>query len=293
MGIIITGAAGHLGRQVAEFALESADPADLILVTRRPDALADLAARGAVVRHGDFDDPATLPGAFAGGTRMLLISTDAVGQRVAQHRAAIDAAVAAGVAHVLYTSVVNPATDGPLGIVATDHDATERALRDSGLTWTMLRNSVYSDFLVPPAQAALAHGAHVTNAGDGRVGYVTREDCARAAAAVLTGTGHENVVYDITGPEAVDADRLAAAFAAAGGAPVAVQRVDDATFEGILVDAGTPAPMAAVLAAFGRATREGLLDVVSPAVRDLTGRGPAPLDGVRAAGLAAAAGADG
>lgn len=285
MKLVITGAAGTLGRQVAETVLEQATATDVILVTRRPEALADLAARGADVRAGDFDDPASLPAAFAGGERMLLISTDALGDRIRQHTAAIRAAAEAGVRHVIYTSVPNPRADGPLGLVGTEHDGTERALRDSGLAWTMLRNSIYADFLVPPAQAALAHGVHVTNAGDGAVGYVAREDCARAAAAVLMGTGHEGRVYDITGPEAADARRLAGAFAAAGGTPVDVQVVDDDAFVSLLVGAGTPAPMARVLADFGRASREGLLDVASPAVRDLTGREPLSIDAVLAAGL--------
>lgn len=288
MGIVITGAAGHLGRQVAELVLEEADPADVILVTRRPEAIADLAERGAQVRHGDFDDPASLPAALAGGTRMLLISTDAIGSRIAQHTAAIHAARRAGVRHVVYTSVTNPAQDGPLGIVSTEHEGTERALRESGLTWTMLRNSVYSDFLVAPAQAALARGAHVTNAGDGRVGYVAREDCGRAAAAVLLTDGHEGVAYDITGPDAVDPRALAAAFSEAGGAPVAVSPVDDAAYVQILVDAGTPAEMAGVLADFGRAAREGVLDVASTAVRDLTGRDPLSVAAVLRDGLAGA-----
>ncbi len=286
MKLIITGAAGTLGRQVARIALDSVAAEDLILVTRRPEALADLAARGADVRAGDFDDPASLAAAFAGGERMLLISTDNIGDRLRQHRAAISAAAEAGVGHVLYTSVPNPRTDGPLGIVGTEHDGTERALRDSGMAWTMLRNSIYADFLVPPAQAALAHGVHITNAGDGAVGYVAREDCARAAAAVLVGSGHENRVYDITGPEAVDAERLAAAFARAGGVPIAVQQVDDDALVSVMVGAGTPPPMARVLADFGRATREGLLGVASSAVRDLTGREPLSVDAVLAAGLA-------
>ena len=118
------------------------------------------------MRAGDFDDPASLPAAFAGGERMLLISTDTIGRRVAQHTAAIEAAAAAGVRHVLYTSITNPAVDGPAGIVATEHHGTETALRASGMRWTMLRNSIYADVLADAARAALAHGVHLTNAGD-------------------------------------------------------------------------------------------------------------------------------
>src|ERR1700754_1253725 len=115
MSVIVTGAAGHLGRLVVEALLERAAPEELILVTRRPAALRELRERGADVRYGDFDAPASLPGAFAGGDRMLRISTDAMGRRVRQHRAAIDAADAAGVRHVVFTSIVNPVAGNPIG----------------------------------------------------------------------------------------------------------------------------------------------------------------------------------
>ena len=125
MTVLIPGASGKLGRRTAELVLERHDRPELILVTRHPDAIADLARRGAVVRSGDFTDQASLPGAFAGADRMLLISTDAFGEeRLAQHRAAIDAARGAGVRHVAYTSFVNPTASNPAAIVP-DHRASE------------------------------------------------------------------------------------------------------------------------------------------------------------------------
>jgi NAD(P)H dehydrogenase (quinone) len=132
MAVVVTGAAGQLGRLVAESLLEQVSPGELILVTRSPDAIADLALRGADVRHGDFDDPDGLPAAFAGGERMLLISASVIGQRIGQHRAAIDAAVAAGVRSVAYTSGINPSDSNP-GAAFVDHRATEEHARVSGL----------------------------------------------------------------------------------------------------------------------------------------------------------------
>src|SRR3981189_2332297 len=133
MSVIVTGAAGHLGRLVAEQLLERLPPEDLILVPRRPRALRQLGARGADVRYGDFDDPASLRDAFAGGRRMLLISTDAIGRRIRHHRAAIDAAKRAGVGHVVFTSIVSPVAGNPTGANALEPGRTEAMLHRSGL----------------------------------------------------------------------------------------------------------------------------------------------------------------
>ena len=150
MSVIVTGAAGHLGRLVAGQLLERLAPEDLILVTRRPEALRELGARGADVRYGDFDDPTSLSDAFAGGRRMLLISTDAMGRRVRQHRAAIDAAAAAGVGHVVFTSHVNPVPGNPIGAIAREPGTTEAMLHRSGLAWTVLRFGSFAELQIRP-----------------------------------------------------------------------------------------------------------------------------------------------
>ncbi|HEY4098618.1 MAG TPA: SDR family oxidoreductase [Baekduia sp.] len=290
MSLVITGASGHLGARAAELLLEhdGVEPADVVLVTRNPDRLAALAARGVTVRAGDFDDPSTLPAAFAGGNRLLLVSTDGVGRRVAQHRAAIEAARDAGVSLIAYTSIPNPSEENPAG-VATEHRETEQALRDSGVAWTLLRNALYAEYRIPEAQGAVATGKFQHNLGDGRSAFVSREDCAAAAAAVLAGGDeHANKVYDITGPALLGATELAEIYAAVGGVPVVAEAVDDATFAAGLVAAGVPAEAAPFLATFGAAIREGQLDQLSTAVLDLTGRAPRPLRDVVAEAAAAA-----
>src|ERR1700745_3953117 len=145
MRVIVTGASGQLGRLAAEQLLGRLSPEELILVTRPPHALADLAERGVEVRHGDFDEPASLAEAFAGGDRMLLISTMAVGHRVEQHQNALEAAAAAGVRHVAYTSTTNPVVGHPCGEVVEDHRLTEELLHGDGLAWTVLRNAAYAE----------------------------------------------------------------------------------------------------------------------------------------------------
>jgi NAD(P)H dehydrogenase (quinone) len=285
MSIVVTGAAGHLGRRVVEHLLETVEPSALVLVTRRPDALADLAARGVDVREGDFDAPATLAAAFAGGERLLLISTDALGRRVEQHRAAVDAAVAAGVRSIAYTSMINPSHSNPAA-VASEHRETEEAIRASGLEWTFLRNAIYAEMAVGSTEAVLAGGRLVSNAGDGRNGYVAREDCAAAAAAVLTTDGHAGKAYDITGPEALSATDVAALLSELAGRVVEPVLLDDDAWVAAMVEhAGMPEAFARLYATFGRAMRDGYAAPVSTAVQDLTGRPPRPAREVLEAAL--------
>jgi len=275
MSLVITGASGHLGRRTAELLLDRLDdPARLVLVTRRPDAVADLADRGAHVRAGDFDDPASLETAFAGAERVLIISTDRVGERLAGHRNAIAAAKAAGATHISYTSIPNPGPANPAGVVA-DHAATEEALRDSGVAWTALRNALYAEYRIPEAQAAIADGVLRHNQGTGRTAYVSREDCAAAAAVVLAGgAAHDGKAYDITGPELLGAEDLSALYAEIGGTPVqAIELSDDELAAGIAA-AGLPEPIAELLASFGTAIRGGHLAQRSDDVQLLTGRPP-------------------
>jgi NAD(P)H dehydrogenase (quinone) len=277
MSIIVTGASGKLGRLVAEHLMVRLAPEELVLVTRHPAALSELATLGVEVRHGDFDDPATLPKAFAGGRRMLLISTDAIGRRVAQHRAAMHAAAAAGVGHVVYTSHVSPVEGNPIGEIAAENAQTEAALREHGFTWTVLRFGSFAELQVQPASMAVAAGKLVSNAGDGRIVPVSRHDCAEAAAVVLTTDGHEARTYEITGPESLSQRDLAGLLAEVSGRAVRVVRVGDNMLTWGMTRCGVPKPVARAVTAFGRAIREGYFDVLDPAFEDLVGRPPRSL----------------
>ncbi|MFJ9389625.1 SDR family oxidoreductase [Nocardioides sp. NPDC101246] len=276
MTIAITGASGQLGRLVADQLLATLDPAEVVLLTRDPAKLADYAERGADVRAADFGKPEELADAFAGVERVLLISTDVVGARVEGHRAAIDAAAKAGVRHIAYTSVPEPTADNPAGVVP-DHAATEDALRESGVAWTMLRNNLYADMQVDSVAQAAAAGQLVTNIGDGAAAYVTRADCAAVAAGVLTGEGHEGKAYDVTGPHAYTAADLAELATQRSGKPVEVVQVDDEAYTAGLVSAGLPDFIAPLLTSFGTATRLGKLATVTDVVEQVGGRKPTPL----------------
>jgi NAD(P)H dehydrogenase (quinone) len=277
MSVIVTGAAGHLGRLVAEQLLERLPPDELVLVTRRPEALRELRARGVEVRYGNFDHPASLRDAFAGGSRMLLISTDAVGRRVSQHRAAIDAAAKAGVGHVVFTSIVNPVPANPIGANAREPGKTEAMLQRSGLAWTMLRFGTFAELVLPPAATAVRNRRLITNNGGGRIVPVSRRDCAEAAAITLTTDGHIGKTYAITGPQALSSTDLAELYADLSGQPVKVLQLSDTMLTSVLIGIGTPMPIALSITAFGRAVRLGYFDVADPAFERLSGHAPVAL----------------
>ena len=277
MSIIVTGAAGHLGRLVAERLLERLSPADVVLVSRRPEALHELRARGAEVRHGDFDDPASLTDAFAGGSRMLLISTDAIGRRVSQHRAAIEAAAKAGVGHVVFTSIVSPVAGNPIGANAWEQGKTEALLGRCGLGWTVLRFGSFAELQLPPAATAVKNRWLITNGEGGRIVPVSRLDCAEAAAITLTTDGHAGKTYEITGPQALAPSDLAEIYSELSGQQVKVLQLSDTMLTRVLVGIGTPVLTAWGIAAYGRAVRQGYFDLIAPAFEVLTGHRPVAL----------------
>jgi NAD(P)H dehydrogenase (quinone) len=258
--IIVSGASGQLGNLTVQALLARGVAArNLILVSRTPETLAEFAKLGAVTRFGDFATPESLPAAYAGGTRMLLISIGGgAGPRVAAHTRAIDAAIAAGVKHIAYTSYLGISGGERTGLAA-DHYQTEEILKQRRVAWTMLRNSIYADGLVEQAAQLVAAGRAVVPPAESKIGYVTREDCAAAAAAVLSPPGHENKVYDITGPGLVGQRELAETAAAVTGRKIE------------LVAPAADAPAA-------RGLGGPALAVTSTHVRDLTGR---PATGLR------------
>jgi NAD(P)H dehydrogenase (quinone) len=277
MRIIVTGAGGRLGRLVAAALLELVAPADVVLVTRRPEGLLDFRSRGADVRYGDFDNPASLADAFAGAERMLLISSDALGRRVRQHRAAIDAATAAGVAHVVFTSIVNPVRWNPTGDIAWEVGRTELLLHRSDLAWTVLRFGSFAELQVPPAATAIQNRQLVLNFGKGRIVPISRRDCAHAAAVTLTTEGHLGKTYHITGAESFSQEDLAELFSELSAQRVRLVPLTDAMLTSLLVGIGTPATSAWSITAYGRAVRQGYFDVIDPTFERLTGVRPVPL----------------
>jgi NAD(P)H dehydrogenase (quinone) len=290
MAIIVTGATGAFGRTATALLLDEIPPQELILTTRKPEQLADLAARGVQVRKADFDHPEGLACAFSGGDRMLLISTARVGTRVGQHENAVKAAVKAGVRHIVYTSVMSADKPDNPAIVKLDHRATEEIIEKSGAKWTFLRDSQYAEAIafavIPPA---LASGRLPDNCHDGAIAFVSRDDCVACAVGALTQPGHENKAYDITGPELLSFPKAAAMASALAGRPIQYIPVSDdemfAYFDSLGIprhasDDPTAGPIpwcSEDMVTFGKSIREGFFNVITNHVELLTGRRPRPL----------------
>jgi NAD(P)H dehydrogenase (quinone) len=272
--IVVSGASGKLARDAIVALLErGVKLVDLVLVTRTPENLTSFSSNGAAVRLGDFDRPETLDAAFAGGRQLLLVSTNSDGDRVAEHTNAIFAARKAGIRHIVYTSFVNATTDNP-SLIAREHQLTEQALMKSGVPYTILRNQLYMDRLVAEAAQAIKTGDLYTNSAHGKWAPVARQDCATAAAIVLTTPGHEGKVYDITGPELISYQDFARTIDEVTGKRVRVVDVDDATFVARAVQAGVPEATAKLNASFGLATRMNSLNMRNEALQILLGQKP-------------------
>ena len=275
--IIISGASGGLAGEAIQALLErGVKLADLVLVTRTPEKLSSYEANGAVVRLGDFDKPSTLDAAFAGGRQLLLISTNGAGDRVAQHTTAIIAARKAGIRHIVYTSFTNATSDNA-SLIARDHQLTEDALAKSGVAYTILRNQLYMDGLLADAAKAMKTGDLYTNAARGKWAPVARQDCATAAAVVLTTSGHDGKTYDITGPDLINHQEFGKLVAEITGKRVRVIEMTDAAYLQHVMQGGTPEALAKLDASFGVAVRANSLNIKSEALKILLGRKPVSL----------------
>ena len=273
--LVVTGASGKLGKLVIHELL-ARGTSNIIATTRTPDSLAEFAAKGVDVRMADFKNPATLPDAFKGGTRLLLISTLDVGSRVPQHGAAVEAANAAGVQHVIYTSWPDP--QHSVAAVSPDHAGTEELILKSGLKYTFLGNYSYSELLMFSLPKALKGGTLYGAAGTGRAAYVTRQDCAYAAAGVLEHAAlHENKRYRISGPKAYSRTELAALVSEITGKKLSYVDLPPEDFKKALVQAGMPEGFAQMFLSFELAIKGGEIESVTQAVEELSGHSPVSL----------------
>ena len=277
MTIAITGATGSLGRLVIDELLSRVDADRVVALVRDTSKAADLAARGVQVRAFDYDRPDALAPALEGVDRLLLISGNAVGQRVPQHAAVIDAAKAAGVSFVAYTSVLHADTAKTL-VVAPEHVETERLLAEAPFTVALLRNGWYSENLVEAARQAAASGVLLTNASDGKQCTAPRTDYAAAAAVVLTAEAAEAATYELAGDAGVTQDEFAQIVGELAGAPVEVQHLTADAHRAALAAAGLPEAVIGFLVSTDTAIADGeLADPEPGTLSRLIGRPTTPL----------------
>jgi NAD(P)H dehydrogenase (quinone) len=284
MSVVITGATGHLGHLVVESLLDSGVPAaEIVAAGRDLSKVKDLADRGVPVRAIDYGDPASLRAAFAAADSVLLVSSSEVGHRAEQHQHVIDAAADAGVGLLGYTSIANAGTAAMR--LAAEHQATEAALRASGLPFVLLRNSWYLENYTAQLGSIVQHGAVFGSAGQGRVSAATRADYAAAAAAMLTAGGQAGQVYELGGDQAFTLAELAAEISAQAGREISYRDLPAAEYTQVLTGAGLPEPYAATLADSDLGLARGELLVDSGDLRRLIGRPTTPLRDAIAAAL--------
>jgi len=255
--IVVTGATGHLGRLVIAALLKKVPAPTIVAAMRNAEKARNIAALGVKVRYADYNEPLTWDDILKGADKVLLISSSEVGQRARQHRSVIDAAKRAGVKLLAYTSVLRADTS-PLGLAA-EHKETEAMIRASGIPFTLLRNSWYTENYTAGIAGILAQGAMYGCAGEGRIASAGRIDYAEAAAAVLTEENQAGQVYELAGDTAYTRAELAAEISRQSGKNIGYVNMSEAEYRDVLMKAGLPVPVAAMLADSDTGVSKGAL----------------------------------
>ncbi len=272
--IAITGATGQLGRLVINELLKKVPASEVIAAVRSPEKAADLKALGVTLRTADYSKPETLLSAFSGVEKVLLISSSEIGQREAQHKAVIDAAKAAGVKFIAYTSLLHADTS-PLGL-GVEHRATEALLKASGVPFALLRNGWYTENYAASIAPALAHHAFIGSVGEGRIASASREDYAAAAAEVISRNDQAGKVYELAGDDNYTLAEFSAEIAKQSGEQVDYINLPPAEFEAALKGAGLPEGLAELLADSDAGAAKGGLFDDSRTLSKLIGRPTTP-----------------
>ncbi|MFS0777554.1 SDR family oxidoreductase [Neobacillus sp. 3P2-tot-E-2] len=276
MKILVTGATGKLGSKVVESLLKSVPASNLVVSVRNPEKAEGLRNLGVEVRQGDFDHPQNLDHTFKGIDRLLIISADGDNEtRIQQHTNAVQAAERAGVKFIAYTSLAN-ATESK-NLMAPPHVATEAAIIKTGIPYSFLRNNWYLENEIGSIQGAIAGAPWVTSAGEGKVGWALQQDYADAAAAVLVGNGHENTVYELSGP-LLTQEELASALGNVLGKEIPVQQVSDEKYAEIMKGIGLPDFVIPIVVGIQESIRNGSLEVESNDFEQVLGRPVTPIN---------------
>jgi len=272
--IAITGATGQLGRLTIASLLTKIAPSQIVALARDPAKASDLSAQGVIVRKADYDDQASLDVALQGVDKVLLISSNEIGQRNRQHAAVIDAARKNNVGFIAYTSLLH--ADTSTLELRKEHLQTEAALRQSGIPHAILRNGWYTENQTANLAGAVAHGAIIGNSGDGKFSAAARADYAEAAAVVLATDGHNGRIYELAGDTAYTRAEFAAELARVSGKPVAYRNMTEEEHRQALLGFGLPAELAGVIADSDTGAAQGALFDGSRQLSTLIGRPSTP-----------------
>jgi NAD(P)H dehydrogenase (quinone) len=275
MKIGITGATGQLGRIVIKKLKERVAADNIVALARSKQKATDL---GVEVREADYDKPETLNSALQGVDTLLLISGSEVGKRAPQHKNVISAARSAGVKWIVYTSILR--ADKSTISLAGEHLATEKALKESGIPFTLLRNGWYTENYTGSIPGALAGGALAGSAGNGKISSAARADFADAAVTVLTGSGHQGKVYELAGDEAYTLSDLAAEVSRQSGKDIKYNKLPEKEYASLLAGFGLPEALAKSIAGWDMSASKGELFDDSRQLSKLIGRPTTPLAAV-------------
>ena len=277
--ILVTGATGQLGKATIDFLLKKISSKEIAALARDEKKAEDLKAKGVETRIGDYNDKASLVAAFKGIDKLFFVSSSDVANRLKQHKNIVDAAKESGVKHIIYTSFTrkNETDTSPLGILATSHIETDKMIKASGITYTIMLNGLYADVLPMFFGEKVLEAGIFLPAGDGKAAYTTRADIAEAAANILTTTSHENKEYIITNTENYSLQDAATILSELSGKQVNYLNPDAATYTSALTNAGVPAEYVGMFAGFGEAIKQKEFETSGTDLKKLLGRTPVTL----------------
>lgn len=275
MKTAITGASGQLGRLVVEHLKDKAEASNLVALVRKPEKIKDL---GVEARSFDYNQPEGLAESLKDVETLLLISGNEVGKRETQHKNVINAAKEAGVKRIVYTSLLH--ADQSTLVLAPEHYATEKAIKDSGIDYTILRNGWYTENYSGFLPSALKSGALIGSAGEGKISSAARKDYAEAAAKVLAETGHEGKTYELAGDTSYTLSDLAAELSSQTGKDIPYNNLSQEAYAGALKEFGMPEETASVIASFDQGASQGDLFDEGKVLSGLIGRPTTPLSQV-------------
>ncbi|NLR62323.1 SDR family oxidoreductase [Chitinophaga polysaccharea] len=275
--ILVTGATGQLGKVVVDELISNSSATDIAVLVRDPAKAAHWQAQGVTVLQGDYSDYPSLVAAFKGIDKLYFISSNSMTGRIAHHTHVLNAAVAAKVGHVFFTSAHRKTEDGssPVAFIVNEYLETEKLLKETGITYTLLLHALYADVLPGfLGDKVLEYGMISLPAGAGKAAYATREDLGIAGARLLLSSGHENKSYTLAGNKATSFEELAAIFTALSGKEVKYVAAAPGAFTAQLVQAGVPVEYAQAVTAFAEAIGAGEFDLPDNTLADILGREP-------------------